>query len=467
MLEGDDLGDPVAPVLLGHVADDLVAAVVHEVDVDVRLRVAVEVEEPVEDQAIPDRIDIGEADRVVDQRSAGRAAHGGEDPAFVREGDEVLHDEDVGRVAHRLDDRELVLHPLPELRRHRAVFRDDPRLGERAQLLVRRSPARDLEMREPELAERQLEIDLVGDPDGVQKGLRVVREERLHLGRTLQIELRVIDHLEPVGLIDGLPALDADHDVLGLGVLGVDVVDVIGDDHRDTGPAAHLAHSLVHRGLLRDTVAHELEVVVPLPEDRQVLAGDRTGGLDPRFSAKQDRPGDFSLEAGRQRDEALRTLAEDLPVHPWPVVVTFEMRGRHQRDEVLVAGEALRQKDEMERLPVALDLRIAVVPAAARDVGLHPDDRLDPGCLCRGVEIDRPVERAVIGDRERRHAEVLRARDEVAQARQPVEKAVLAVGVEMDESVRGEVLSGSVWAEVYPPCRSWPGGRGAPSGSGG
>ena len=50
--EGDDLGDVVLPVLAGHVVDDLVTTGVLEVDVDVRHRHAVGVEEALEGQLV-------------------------------------------------------------------------------------------------------------------------------------------------------------------------------------------------------------------------------------------------------------------------------------------------------------------------------------------------------------------------------------------------------------------------------
>jgi hypothetical protein len=50
----------------------------------------------------------------------------------------------------------------------------------------------------------------------------------------------------------------------------------------------------------------------------------------------------------------------------------------------------------------------------------------------------------MIGEREGRHIQSFRARDEVAQPRQPVEQAVLTVGVQMDELLRDRrALSGS------------------------
>ena len=49
---GDDLRDALVAVLLGDVLDDLAAATVVEVDVEVGHRDAVGVEEPLEDQAV-------------------------------------------------------------------------------------------------------------------------------------------------------------------------------------------------------------------------------------------------------------------------------------------------------------------------------------------------------------------------------------------------------------------------------
>ena len=74
--EGDDLGHPVAAPLVGGVAQHLAAAAVVEVDVDVGHRRALGVEEPLEQQPVLDRVDVGDAQRVGHQRTGGRAAAG-------------------------------------------------------------------------------------------------------------------------------------------------------------------------------------------------------------------------------------------------------------------------------------------------------------------------------------------------------------------------------------------------------
>ena len=109
------------------------------------------------------------------------------------------------------------------------------------------------------------------------------------------------------------------------------------------------------------------------------------------------------------------------------------MRRGNERYEVLVAGEVLRQEHEVPRFAVALRPRIPVEAVVPRDVRLDSDDRLDPRVSAERVEVDRAVERAVIGEPEGGHVQGLRTSDEVAQPRQPIEQAVFAMGVQMDE----------------------------------
>ncbi len=428
--KGRDLGDAIGAVLLRHVGDDLVAAVVHEVDVDVRRGVPLEVQEPVEDEAVLDRIDIGEADGVVHERAAGAAAHRGEDVVVVGVLDEVLHDEDVAGVAGLGDDVDLLVESLAQRRGDRTVPLLRALLGHAAQLLLGREALRDLEVRHLHLAERELDVDHRCDAHRVLEGLLIVREELRHLFGALQVELGVVDHLETVLGVDGLALLDADHDVLGLGVLGVHVVQVVRHDHRDLRPSRDLADPLTLPFLFGDPVIHELEEVIPLAEDLLVLLCDLHRRVDPLV---EQRARELALQARRQRDEPLRVLAQDLAVHARAVVVAVQVRGGHERDEVLIAGEVLRQEDEVEGLAVALDARVAVEARVPRDIRLDADDRLYTGLACGDVEVDRAIERAVVRERQRRHLELFRTRHEVRDARKAIEKAVFAVCVEVDE----------------------------------
>ena len=71
------------------------------------------------------------------------------------------------------------------------------------------------------------------------------------------------------------------------------------------------------------------------------------------------------------------------------------------------------------------------------DVDLAAEERLDAvlGRLLR--ELDRAGERAVVGERDRRHLELRRPRGEGRNPARPVQNRVLGVDVEVDEGRLG------------------------------
>ena len=74
--ERDDLRDLLAAVLLGDVLNDLAAAMRAEVDVDIGHADALRIEEALEQQAVLQRIDVGDLHRIADQTAGRRSAPG-------------------------------------------------------------------------------------------------------------------------------------------------------------------------------------------------------------------------------------------------------------------------------------------------------------------------------------------------------------------------------------------------------
>ena len=104
----DDLGDAIGAVLVLDVADDLVAAVLAEVDVEVGHRHAFGVEEPLEQQAEAQGIEIGDGERPGDDGARARAAaRSDRDAVGLGPLDEVGHDQEVARILHLRDDIDL------------------------------------------------------------------------------------------------------------------------------------------------------------------------------------------------------------------------------------------------------------------------------------------------------------------------------------------------------------------------
>ena len=130
--EGDDLAHARPAVALADVLDHLAPALEAEVDVDVGHRHALGIEEALEQQVELERADVGDAERVGDDRARRRAAaRAHRNAALARGGDEVLDDEEVAGVARRVDDAELVVEPLLDRRAGAACRSAAPRPGGR------------------------------------------------------------------------------------------------------------------------------------------------------------------------------------------------------------------------------------------------------------------------------------------------------------------------------------------------
>ena len=107
---GDDLGDPVGAVLLGDVPDRLATPALVEVDVDVGHGDALGVEEPLEEQAVLEGVELGDARGVGDDRAGGRAAAGTDvDAVGLGPVDDVGGHQEVAREAHLGDDADLAV----------------------------------------------------------------------------------------------------------------------------------------------------------------------------------------------------------------------------------------------------------------------------------------------------------------------------------------------------------------------
>ena len=395
-----------------------------------------------------ERVDRRDAQRVGHDRARRGPPAGRRDLLLPGEPDEVGDDEEVPGVAHRGDHAELVVQARLEGGRDLAVAPDEALLALLAQPRLHGVPVGHREVRDPEIAQRQRQVDHLGDAARVEQGLALVREQPLHLGRGLEVEVRPLE-AHPVGRVEVVARAHAQQDVVRLVLLRVDVVEVVGDDQRQAGLGREPQQLLVELALLGDLVVLELEEEPPLAQDVLVLLGERPGQLP---VVHLERLGHLAAEARGQPDQALAVLREVLAVDARLVVVAVEVGVRDEPAQVPVAGHVRREQDEVERLGVRLAFLVAHRPPG--DVRLDADDRLDARLRRRLVERDRPVERAVVRDGEAVEA-VLDARvDEIGDPAEPVEQAELGVRVEVDEVVRGDAHGGSMVARPGGPGRA-------------
>ena len=115
----------VVPVAAAHIVDDLVAAVVAEIDVKVGHTDPLGVQKPLEQQIVFDRVDVGDAERVGGETARARTApRSDRDILTFRVADKIVDDQIVFGITHFDYDRQLVFEPL-------AVFALGVDIGER------------------------------------------------------------------------------------------------------------------------------------------------------------------------------------------------------------------------------------------------------------------------------------------------------------------------------------------------
>ena len=187
-----DLAHGATAIFRLDVLDHPLAVILTEVDVEVGHRHALRIQEALEQQVVADRIEIGDAQGVGDQRPRTRTPPGADRHAVgLAPVDEILNDQEVAGEPH-LDDRAalecetlrvagafaLALgHVGKQLRQapFEAGFR------ELHQVVVERDPVRRRKIRQARLAKIQREVAALGNGHRVGKRRRHVREAVRHL----------------------------------------------------------------------------------------------------------------------------------------------------------------------------------------------------------------------------------------------------------------------------------------------
>ena len=302
----------------------------------------------------------------------------------------------------------------------------------------------------------EVELDALGDVEGVVADLGSLGEDLPHLLRALQVELVGVE-LQSLQIGLHLLLLDAEQHVVRLRVLLERVVQVVRGDDPDAEVTAEVELVSQDLALVADAVVLHLDEVVVGAEDVAVLGGRRAGAIG--LPVEQlDR--DLARQAARQAGDALGMLGHELLVHARPVVEALEIGGGDELQQVAIAGLVPSEQGEVVVLLLALS-GVAIEPRSRRHVGLDPDDGLDARGPRDLEELQRPEHRAVIGDGDRGHAEALRlgedrrrpgVRRRRLDAGGTVEQGVLGVGVEMDEAVAalGHVRCAISLREGYP-----------------
>ena len=421
------LGHPIATVLVGHVVDDSLAAGHREVDVDVGHADAVGIEEPLEQQIVRDRVEVGDAQQVRHQRAGGRTtARPHRYAILLREADEIPHDEEVRREAHLLHHRQLGLEALPDGRCDLGtVAALQALLALLAQIGGFVVPLGHREVRDEHVVELDVHIAALGDLERCRHGLGMLGEGVQHLPLALEEELL---RAEAHPILFGEPGtgLNAEQHVVRGGVGLAQVVDVVGGHQLEARLRSHLHQPRIDLGQLGDARLLHLEVDV-LPAEHVHQALDL--GFGGSHLTVLKRTGQPAAGAARETDEPFGMLAQDAVVHARLVVVALEEGHAAQLEQVAVALIVARKQCQVPALFVLPFFAKAVL----HHIGLEPDDRLDARGPALQVELDDAGEDPVVGDGEGRHAQLRGPGDELLHLAGAVERGVVGMDVQMTE----------------------------------
>ena len=377
------MGDLLGAVELANVLHDLEAPLIVEVHIDIGHLGTLRGQEPLEHQAVLERVERGDVHGVGDDSAGGRATAGADADAVVLGPLHVLgDDEKVGGKALVADDLVFVLKALfdvdaTDLARGPvvAVVLAQALLALAAELaLVRLAGVEQREARQDDGVPVQLDVALVGDLERVVAGLGAIREHRPHLLLGLHVKLRA-SHAHAVGVVDLGVHANAHDDVLHGRILAAQVVEVVGGDDLD----AHLfgdvdertVHLLVGQAVVGgDAVFLDLDIKVAGLEG--VTEG--LGPFDGAFHVTTvDVFGDDARDAGARADHALGVAAQVVERHARLVVKALHGGLGDRLHQVDVALLVLGQKDHV----VELGLMVAGERLVRRKVDLAAKDGLD------------------------------------------------------------------------------------------
>ncbi len=321
---GDDHGDAVVAVLVADVADHLAATTLVEVDVEVGHRDAFGVEEPLEQQAVHQGVQVGDPERVGHDRPGARATAGTHpDALLLGPVDEVGDDQEVAREAHLEDHADLEVGPRPGLRGYAArVASGQPSLDLLEQPGVLGVAGRAGEARHVgAVALGELHFAPLGDQQRVVACLPqvvLVDPQRSHLGGGLQVVAGALEgeplaRARPHRHVHRAAGVDAQEMLLRRRVLLEHVVGVVGREQRDPEILGQAQQPVAHPRLDVEAVVHQLEEVVVAAQDVLVVGGSLAGRVVVAVAQVHLH---LTGRAAGGADKTLGVLGEQLAVGP-------------------------------------------------------------------------------------------------------------------------------------------------------
>ena len=293
------------------------------------------------------------------------------------------------------------------------------------QVAVAREVLGRMEDRVMQLLELDFQVALVSHLQRVLHRLGDFGKARLHLLRRTQIEL-LLGVLHPLRVRQLRLRADADEAVVRMRVGFLDVMHVVGRDELQPELLGPRDQVPVDLGLLGKAVILHLQVKV-LRAERLFEPVNRLARFRQLVLLNPLR--DFAGQAAGERDEPLLVRRQQFLVDARLVVIALRVPQGGELDQVLVADFIFGQQDEVVISVPPARAGLLLEPAPRRDIDFAADDRLDAFLARRLVKWNRPVQHAVIGDRQCRECQFVGFVHQPVQPASPIEQRILGVQV--------------------------------------
>ena len=368
-----------------------------------------------------------------DDRTARGTSRTARNALLDREPHEVPHDQEVAGVTHLLDDAQFVLHPRPM---HVGdvvgpVAVDHPVLAQFAQIVDVLLALGRLEDRVVPRLQIELNIDTVGNLLRPRDGMFEAGEDGVHLFGRADEELIGI-HLHPLGVGSLDLCVHAQQHIVHRGIGLIEVVRIVRRHQRQSHPVRKV-HCHVH-ALFLDGEARVLNLhVQPVAKHAAVPRRQFLGLV---HLPLQQHLRQLARRAAGQQDDPLAVCFQQFLVDARLVIKALQERRRRQLDEVLKPNAVHRQQRQV--IAGLFDARRPglVKPRTGSDVRLQTQHRIDALVSALVVELERPIQIAVIRDGEGIHPRPLDLLHDLIDPVCSVEQAVVRVTVQVSERLR-------------------------------
>ena len=212
------------------VVDDLLPPFIAEVDIKIRHADALRIEEALKQQIVFQRVNVGDVETVGGEAARSAAASGADhDAVHLGIVNKIPNDEEVVYKPHLLNDAELVFQSRARLVVCLWQFFRHTRIAELPKIRRVIQPVRRNESGHATDSKLNVEIAFFNHICGVGNRVAIVRQGKAHFRLALEVKLIAL-HAHAIRLVYKTLGLDAEQNILRLGIVGGDIVNVVGDN---------------------------------------------------------------------------------------------------------------------------------------------------------------------------------------------------------------------------------------------